>query len=109
MPDPNHTTASTAATSARPDLALLYTDTNFISDLLDRPLIASAFQPIDVYDLEHTDLGPYLGLVVPGLTDREHLLRHADRIRAFLDAGRVVVYSGMLFRPWLLGAEVVPG
>lgn len=104
MPDragefvPNH------APGAPRDLALLSTDTNFIQDLAARPLIARSFETLDIYDLEHADLMPYLGLVVPGLTDQEYLWRHAAKIRSFLDAGRVVVFSGMLFRPWLPGA-----
>jgi hypothetical protein len=87
-----------------PDLAILHPDTNFVAEQLHHPLVRAAFQPIDVYDLERADLAPYLGLVVPGLIDQEYLARQADKIRAFLDAGRVVVYSGMLFRPWLPGA-----
>ncbi len=104
MPDPTGGTAPESIAGQPPDLALLTTDTNFIGDMLDRPLIATSFQPIDISDLEQTDLSPYLGLAVPGLTDQEHLWRHAEKIRAFLDAGRVVVFSGMLFRPWLPGA-----
>ena len=104
MPESTAEIGSVGVAVSPPDLALVYTDTNFIADLLHRTVIASAFRPIDVYDLEAADLLPYLGLVVPGLTDQEHLLRQASKIREFLDAGRVVVFSGMLFRPWLPGA-----
>jgi hypothetical protein len=104
VPDRTHETTSGTRSGQPPDLALLSTDTNFIGDILERPLIRASFQPIDIYDLEQADLSPYLGLAVPGLTDQEHLWRHAAKIRAFLDAGRVVVFSGMLFRPWLPGA-----
>lgn len=104
MPDPTSERVSADSPSASPDLALLYTDTNFISDLIAHPPVSTAFQPIDVYTLGEADLSPYLGLAVPGLTDQEYLWRQADKIRAFLDAGKVVIFSGMLFRPWLPGA-----
>jgi hypothetical protein len=107
VPIPTSEAASEVIPSAAPELALLYTDTNFISELIQHPPVSTDLHPIDIYDLAETDLSPYLGLAVPGLTDQEHLWRHADKIRAFLDAGKVVVYSGMLFRPWLPGAGML--
>lgn len=58
---------------------------------------------VDVYDLPAADLSGYAGLLAGGMIDQEFL--HAQRhvIRSFLDAGRVVVWSGHLFRPWLPG------
>jgi hypothetical protein len=104
VPDPTHLAGAHRSAGDVPDLALITTDTNFIGDMLERPVIRDSFQPFDIYDLDQTDLSPYLGLAVPGLTDQEYLWRHAEKIRAFLDAGRVIVFSGMLFRPWLPGA-----
>jgi hypothetical protein len=104
VPDSTCEAASAVVQGGMPDLALIYTDTNFISELIEMPPVSTELQPIDVYDLEEADLSPFLGLAVPGLTDQEHLWRHADKLRVFLDAGKVIVYSGMLFRPWLPGA-----
>ncbi|MCC7372844.1 MAG: phosphate starvation-inducible protein PhoH [Chloroflexi bacterium] len=90
------------STIARP-FALLHPCTNFIDEQLADPLIGANFDPIDMYDLERADLSAYLGLAVPGLVDQVHLARHAEKIRAYLDTGRVLVFSGMLFQPWLPG------
>ena len=90
------------SSSAR-DFAILHPCTNFIAEQLSNPVVGEAFDPIDMYELEHVDLTRYLGLAVPGLVDQIYLARHADQIRAFLDAGRVLIFSGMLFQPWLPG------
>jgi hypothetical protein len=50
------------------------------------------------------DLDRYRALIVSGSCDQEFLLRHAESIRAFLDQGKVLTFSGHLFRPWLPGA-----
>ena len=101
MPPPS--ASSSDAASSVPAFAILHPCTSFIVDQLSNPLVGAAFDPIDMYDLEHADLTRYLGLAVPGLVDQVYLARHADRIRAFLDAGRVLIFSGMLFQSWLPG------
>jgi hypothetical protein len=92
-----------AAASTAREFAILHPRTNFIAEQLNNPVVGAAFDAIDMYELERTDLTRYLGLAVPGLVDQIHLARHADQIRAFLDAGRVLIFSGMLFQPWLPG------
>jgi hypothetical protein len=91
--------------AARPtrDFAILHPRTNFIDEQLKNPDVAAAVDPIDIYDLDRADLSLYLGLAVPGLADQIYLARHAEQLRAFLDAGRVLIFSGMLFAPWLPG------
>lgn len=87
-----------------PDLALIQSGTSFTLQRLIGSDLGDAVDPIDVYYLPTTDLGRYAGLVVSSAADQEFLLRHRDRIRAFLGDGKVVAFSGHLFRPWLPGA-----
>jgi hypothetical protein len=58
---------------------------------------------IDIYDLADVDLDPYTGLIIEGMLDQEHLHRHRHIIHDYLATGRVVIFSGQLFRPWLPG------
>lgn len=77
-----------------------------VTDVHDRDhmLGRMGVDPIDIYDLPTTDLSRFSGLIVSGRVDQEWLYRHRDQLRAFLDDGKVIVYSGQLFRPWLPGA-----
>jgi len=59
---------------------------------------------LDLYALADTDLTAYAALIVPAMADQEHLARHRDVIRNYLDAGGVVVFGGHLHRDWLPGA-----
>jgi hypothetical protein len=69
----------------------------------DRALSEMKLQPIDVYELPRADLGRFDGLIVSGRVDQEFLHRQRDAIRGFLDDGKVLVFSGQLFRSWLPG------
>lgn len=71
----------------------------------DHMLARMGVDAIDTYDLPNTDLSRFSGLIITGRVDQEFLLRHSARLRAFLDDGKVIVYSGQLFRPWLPGAQ----
>jgi hypothetical protein len=71
----------------------------------DHMLARMGVEAIDTYDLPNTDLARFSGLIVSGRVDQEFLLRQRGQLRAFLDAGKVIVYSGQLFRPWLPGAQ----
>ena len=77
-----------------------------VTDVHDRDhmLERMGVRPIDVYDFPSADLSPYTGLIVSGRVDQELLYRERDKIRAFLDAGKTVVFSGQLFKEWLPGA-----
>lgn len=89
-----------------PDIAVIETGTYYLRETMSaHPPVGSEVVHIDVYDLPHADLTRYAGLVVPGPVDQELLLREAHRIRAFLDSGRVLTFTGHLFRPWLPGAR----
>ena len=87
-----------------PDIALLQPGTTYTFQQVQDSDVRDAVEAVDIYDLPTVDLGRYRGLVVASGADQELLLRHRDRIRAFLDDGKVVAFSGHLFRPWLPGA-----
>jgi hypothetical protein len=63
-----------------------------------------AIVPFDIYDLPTINLLQFDGLIVSNGCDQEFLLIHKAQIHAFLDAGKVLSFSGHLFRPWLPGA-----
>ena len=58
----------------------------------------------DIYDLPSLDLDRYRAMAVTSACDQEFLLKHSETIGAFLDQGKVLVFSGHLFRSWLPGA-----
>ncbi len=60
---------------------------------------------LDLYELGAASLAPYAGMIVPMDADQEFLLRRRDVIRAWLDEGRVLAFSGHLFRDWLPGGS----
>jgi len=71
----------------------------------NRALTEMAVEPIDIYDLPKVDLGRFNGLILSGRVDQEFLHRRRAEIRDFLDAGKVLVFSGQLFRPWVPGSS----
>jgi len=87
------------------DLLMLNSRSNFVEGRVNDPRFQHDFTIIDAYDLPGFDLTPYKAMVVPGLIDQEFLWKEKELIREFLDSGRVLVFSGHLFRPWLPGAS----
>lgn len=67
------------------------------------PLNGHGLHPVDVYDLPIADLSPCAGLIIGGAVDQEYLFVHRQVIRKFLDDGKVIAFSGHLFRDWLPG------
>ncbi|MBE6023707.1 MAG: hypothetical protein E7231_10825 [Cellulosilyticum sp.] len=61
---------------------------------------------IDEYELESTDLSNYNVLMITYFADQEYLYKHKRIIENFLSEGKVVVFCGHLFRPWLPGASL---
>lgn len=76
----------------------------FTRNLTKRSELREDCEAVDIYELPETDLDPYAGMIVSSQADQEFLLDHAARIEAFLEAGRVVTFSGHLSTPWLPGA-----
>jgi hypothetical protein len=71
---------------------------------LSDPALRELIEPIDTYELPSTDLDPYAGLITGALVDQELLYRERAVIRRFLEAGKVVAFSGQILHPWLPGA-----
>lgn len=66
--------------------------------------VREVVEPLDMYELPKADLEPYIALIITGNVDQELLYRERKVIRDFLDAGKVLVFSGHLLHPWLPGA-----
>ncbi|THF75758.1 phosphate starvation-inducible protein PhoH [Cohnella fermenti] len=66
---------------------------------------SSGYTYIDMYDLPNIPLEPYACLVIHGSSDQEFLLKHKDVVANFLNQGKVVLFGGQLFRPWLPGGS----
>ncbi len=88
-----------------PDLAVLDSGDFFLEQQVQHPLIRQEVAAFDMYEFPGVDLTPYVGLIVPGSVDQELLHREQQRIREFLDDGKVLVFSGHLFRAWLPGGS----
>jgi hypothetical protein len=61
---------------------------------------------VDCYALGSTQLTRYAALIITQTVDQEHLTRHRNVIRDFLDRGGVVIFGGHLYRDWLPGASL---
>jgi hypothetical protein len=93
-----------AADVKNQDIAVLDSGAFFGEQQLKHPLL-SKLKVIDVYDFPETDLTSFISLIIPSLIDQEFLFKYRDRIRAFLDTRRVVIFSGNLFLSWLPGGK----
>jgi hypothetical protein len=70
----------------------------------DVALAAMPVTAIDLDDLPTAELAPFAGLILAGRSDQSLLAAMQDRLRGYLDKGRVVVFSGQLTHDWLPGA-----
>lgn len=70
----------------------------------DAALAAMPVTAIDLDDLPTAELAPFAGLILAGRSDQGLLAAMQDKLRGFLDQGRVVVFSGQLTHDWLPGA-----
>ena len=70
----------------------------------DAALGAMPVTAIDLDDLPTAELTPFAGLILAGRSDQSLLAAMQDKLRGFLDKGRVVVFSGQLTQTWLPGA-----
>ena len=61
---------------------------------------------IDEYELESADLSKYNVLMITYFVDQEYLYKHKHIIENFLNDGKVVMFCGHLFRPWLPGCSL---
>lgn len=84
------------------EIGLVHSGSFFVEEQLSR--LGGAVEPLNIYELPGLDLERFRGLLFPGSVDQEWLYLHRELVEAFLSGGRVVVFSGHLFRTWLPGA-----
>jgi len=90
--------------STMAEIALLHPSRCYTFAQVQGSTLRDAIDPHDIYDLPGINLGQYRGLIVSSGCDQEFLLEYADVIWRFLNEGKVLAFSGHLFRPWLPGA-----
>lgn len=64
------------------------------------------FTIIDQYQLTQHNLEPYCCIVVHDFADQEYLYKNRAIIQGFLEAGKIVIFGGHLFREWLPGCPI---
>jgi hypothetical protein len=84
---------------------MLHSDSSFSQDHIRNLQFKEDFTFLDAYDLPSYDSSEHICMVVSGLTDQEFLYREKEIIRQFLDQGKVLLFSGHIFREWLPGAK----
>jgi hypothetical protein len=87
------------------DIALLSMDIRSGPGALERGELGHTVHRVDLYDLARTHLARFAVVVVPAMADQEHLARHRDAVRGYLDSGGVLVFGGQVHRDWLPGAS----
>ena len=68
----------------------------------------SKMKVIDQYDFPNYDLtaSGHKFLLIDEFIDQELMFAQKDKIRAFLDEGNILMFSGHLFREWIPGASI---
>lgn len=102
-PSPGASTSASTRKSAT-DIALLDVGIGDEPVHMRYEFVREVVEPLDMYELPSADLEPYIALIITGNVDQELLYRERRKIRDFLDAGKVLVFSGHLLHPWLPGA-----
>ena len=85
------------------EIVFLHTATSDRLGHMDHDAVRACVEPLDMYELPDIDLSAYRAMIVTGGVDQELLWHERAAIRRFLDAGRVLLFSGQLVRPWLPG------
>ncbi|QGM32451.1 phosphate starvation-inducible protein PhoH [Bacillus sp. N3536] len=88
--------------------SILYLDPGHAFGLSNRtnPFMNKHFTIIDQYQLTHHNLEPYCCIVVHDFADQEYLYKNRAIIEGFLEAGKIVIFGGHLFREWLPGCPI---
>ena len=64
------------------------------------------FTNVDIYDLPNIDLTPYNCLVISGFADQDFLYEHRQIILDFVNARKILIFSGNLVTDWLPGGQL---
>lgn len=88
--------------------SILYLDPGHAFGLSNRtnPFMNKHFTIIDQYQLTQHNLEPYYCIVVHDFADQEYLYKNRAIIEGFLEAGKIVIFGGHLFREWLPGCPI---
>ncbi|MEK3976713.1 phosphate starvation-inducible protein PhoH [Psychrobacillus sp. FSL K6-1267] len=88
--------------------SILYLDPGHAFGLSNRtnPFMNKHFTIIDQYQLTQHNLEPYCCIVVHDFADQEYLYKNRAIIQGFLEAGKIVIFGGHLFREWLPGCPI---
>jgi hypothetical protein len=101
---PSPSASTRTATQKAADIALLDVGIGDGPVHMKYDFVREVVEPLDMYELPAADLSPYIALIITGNVDQELLYRERQIIRDFLDAGKVLVFSGHLLHSWLPGA-----
>mgnify|MGYP003434154273 CR=1 FL=1 len=71
----------------------------------NNPFFIENFTTIEQYQLANENLDSYTCMVIHGFVDQEFLATQKEKIRAFLNQKKIVIFSGHLFRDWLPGTS----
>lgn len=87
------------------EFLVLGSGTIFAINRASNSSVHKEFTHIDIYSLADTDLSPFHCLIIDGFADQDYLYEQRHIIREFLDARKVVVFSGNLVTDWLPGGK----
>ena len=61
---------------------------------------------IDMYDLPHTDLSAFVGLIITNYVDEDFMISHRSRLENYLEAGGVVFSLAEMSKSYLPNAPI---
>ncbi|MGM1048977.1 MAG: phosphate starvation-inducible protein PhoH [Bacillota bacterium] len=64
------------------------------------------FTQHDQYDFATLNLERFKCIIVHDFIDQEYMFKHKGKISSFLDKGKIVIFSGQLFKEWLPGCSI---
>ncbi|NWL89198.1 phosphate starvation-inducible protein PhoH [Paenibacillus sp. 79R4] len=88
------------------DLLLLNSGTYFSTQTATALQQDLGISVLDMYSLPDYDLSAHKFLVIDNYVDQELMNQHSGLIGEFLDQGKILVFSGNLFLPWLPGGSL---
>ncbi|MEN6325404.1 MAG: hypothetical protein ABFD18_04225 [Syntrophomonas sp.] len=87
------------------NIGFVYSGISYQSGLLDKEKYQKQLSIIPVCLLADVDLLSYDALVFPRGTDQEMVFAVRQKIKGFLDAGKILISFGEVTKPWLPACE----
>lgn len=87
---------------------ILYLDPGHAFGLANRSnaFMKENFTMLDQYDFDNIELKQFACIVVHDFIDQEFMFRQKERISAFLNEGKIVIFAGQLCKEWLPGCPL---